>query len=747
MASDGRVVIDVILEDGQVAKGVANLKGQLGSLDKDGGGKLSGISNGIKGIVSVAAIGATAVAGIGIAIGGLAAPLVKAAANAQAMNAQFEQVFGDLQSNAQKSVDELGNAFGMLPERIKPMFSKTSSQFKGLGLDVEEAMKKAEQATSISANAASFFDVSMESAGDSLNSFIKGNYEGGEAIGVFANETQMANYAIQQGLVGSADKWSKLDEATKQATRLDYAENMLVSAGAIDEFGQKTGQASRESGALENVLGNLKQAWTNLMAVVGEPILAAVIPIIQGLTTVLQDVTTKVQELFSAFEGGNLGEMLMSAFSADGLSGVFTTLMTMLPQLMQMGSQMVQNLVQGITSNLPQLISTAITMVDTWFTNLSTMYPMLLEAGVKILTSLIGGISSNLPSLINAALNIVTSIVSTIIGLLPELLKSGIEILKSLIGGIVDSIPTLIDTISDVISTLLDTILGMLPDIILMGVELLLSLIQGILDTLPKIIAAILNVVDKLIETILANLPKFITAAIEIILALIDGIVQALPKIITAILTLVTKLVEVIIGNIPLFISAAIQIILALIVGVVQATPKIIAAIFGLIGNLAKAFTEFDWKSIGKDIIQGLINGIDSMASAVWSKVKAIADGIKNTIQSALDIHSPSRWMRDFVAGNMAKGFSVGVDKNEGLVTSAASRLGEMVKPDVVNKLRGVRADFGTLTKGSSITTQNNSNSNSYDQSKKMYNQITIQESTDTAKSVEKALRRLQFQL
>jgi len=32
MASDGRVVIDVILEDGKVAKGVADVKGQIGGI-------------------------------------------------------------------------------------------------------------------------------------------------------------------------------------------------------------------------------------------------------------------------------------------------------------------------------------------------------------------------------------------------------------------------------------------------------------------------------------------------------------------------------------------------------------------------------------------------------------------------------------------------------------------------------------------------------------------------------------------
>ena len=100
MASDGSIVIDVLLDDGSVAKGVADIGKEFVGLDKSGSSKLKKLGSGFKTLASVAAIGATAVVGVGAAIGGLAAPLVQAAAGAQAMNAQFGQVFGDLQKQA-----------------------------------------------------------------------------------------------------------------------------------------------------------------------------------------------------------------------------------------------------------------------------------------------------------------------------------------------------------------------------------------------------------------------------------------------------------------------------------------------------------------------------------------------------------------------------------------------------------------------------------------------------------------------
>lgn len=221
---------------------------------------------------------------------------VQAAATAKAMNAQFEQVFDKLQPEAQKAINKMAKDFGMVPNRLKPSMSKMTSMFMGLGLDTKEAMEQATKAVTLSADAAAFYDVAYEQANASLTSFVKGNYEAGESIGIFANDTQMAQFAIKEGVVSSTKDWQALDEATKQATRLEYAQNMQEMAGA-------TGQAARESDSYENQMGNLKQAWQDFLAIVGGPILAPVVAGIKGLSGVIQIAGTKVQDLQVWFGG------------------------------------------------------------------------------------------------------------------------------------------------------------------------------------------------------------------------------------------------------------------------------------------------------------------------------------------------------------------------------------------------------------------------------------------------------------
>lgn len=238
---------------------------------------------------------------------------VEAAAGAKAIQAQFEQVFGDMQGDAGKMISSMADEFGMVPTRLKPSMTKMTSMFKGLGMDTEKAMTQASDAVRLSADAAAFYDVSYESANQSLTSFIKGNYEAGESIGVFANETQLAQFAIKKGLVGSTAEWSALDEATKQATRLEYAQNM-------QELGGATGQASREADGFENVMGNVKQAWQDFKVIVGGPLLEPVVTGLQNATTWLQETGKWTQDLMAKLEQNGAVQSFKTAF--DNISSV-----------------------------------------------------------------------------------------------------------------------------------------------------------------------------------------------------------------------------------------------------------------------------------------------------------------------------------------------------------------------------------------------------------------------------------------
>jgi phage-related protein len=94
----------------------------------------------------------------------------------------------------------------------------------------------------------------------------------------------------------------------------------------------------------------------------------------------------------------------------------------------------------------------------------------------------------------------------------------------------------------------------------------------------------------------------------------------------------------------------------------------IASAVTGAWNGVTSFLSGIDLYSIGSNIIQGLINGISSMASGVLTAIQNVAGGIKDKITNALKIKSPSRWMRDMIGKNLMLGLSIGIDTNKSTV-------------------------------------------------------------------------------
>lgn len=217
--------------------------------------------------------------------------IVNAAATVAAETSAFDQIMGDYSSNARDKLNAVADATGVMSTRMQGHFTSLSAKFKGLGFGVEDATDMAQRGLTLAADASAFWDMSLDDSASHLNSFINGSYEGGEAIGLFANDTQLAMYAVQQGLVASTSDWASLDEATKQATRLEYAENMMAMSGA-------TGQAARESGEYANVQANLTEKWRQFKAQIGEPLLQnIVLPAMELLSGIVDTLSQKFEVL------------------------------------------------------------------------------------------------------------------------------------------------------------------------------------------------------------------------------------------------------------------------------------------------------------------------------------------------------------------------------------------------------------------------------------------------------------------
>lgn len=90
----------------------------------------------------------------------------------------------------------------------------------------------------------------------------------------------------------------------------------------------------------------------------------------------------------------------------------------------------------------------------------------------------------------------------------------------------------------------------------------------------------------------------------------------------------------------------------------VQNTVNSVKSIFNSLRNI-------NLYEIGRNIIQGLISGINNMVGAVGRAISNVASNITGRIKGALGIHSPSRVFRDEIGIQLMKGLSIGISKGE----------------------------------------------------------------------------------
>ena len=112
------------------------------------------------------------------------------------------------------------------------------------------------------------------------------------------------------------------------------------------------------------------------------------------------------------------------------------------------------------------------------------------------------------------------------------------------------------------------------------------------------------------------------------------------------------------------------------------------------IWNQAVTFLKnIDLKQIGKDIIQGLINGLGAMGSYVTEKIKEIANSIPKWAKKILDIHSPSRVM-DKIGQQTGEGFANGIDKKKKAAVKAAKAVADTAKKNFESKMKDLSLKF-----------------------------------------------------
>lgn len=298
---------------------------------------------------------------------------------------------------------------------------------------------------------------------------------------------------------------------------------------------------------------------------------------------------------------------------------------------------------------------------------------------------------------------------------LPNFVSIGTQIISSLIFGIQNNSGAIMDSAVIAISSLTQGIILMLPQLLELGITLITELANGVSTQLPMLIPLAIECLLNLVTTFLDNIDLIINAGISLIIGLVKGMVDALPVLAEKAPEIINSLIVALTDNLPLIIEVAILLIMTLGKGLIQAIPDLLRAIPQIMIAILNDFKNYysNMKDIGKNIVEGIWQGIKNTKDWLLNKIKSFAHTITEGIKDFFGIESPSKVMRDEVGKYIAQGIGVGFTREiPHLVNSMKSKLEDLTGALSVGNLAiaGAPISNPSLVSQNSYVTKNYSN-------------------------------------
>ena len=199
------------------------------------------------------------------------------------------------------------------------------------------------------------------------------------------------------------------------------------------------------------------------------------------------------------------------------------------------------------------------------------------------------------------------------------------------------------------------------PEFLTAGANMLVSLGNALMEQSDLLIQNAFDLILVLADGLIQGVGGLADSAMELINKLADWVEEYSGVLAEKAVTLITTLANAIIKNLPGLIVAAVRIIGSLATGLIENLPTLIKQVPKIIVELVNGFVEGlpDIIDVGKQIIEGLWEGIKAMGSWIKEKVGSFFSGIVSGVKSKLGIHSPSRVFAG-IGENMALGLGEG---------------------------------------------------------------------------------------
>lgn len=442
------------------------------------------------------------------------------------------------------------------------------------------------------------------------------------------------------------------------------ADGVAALMGEAEQYGMVLSNDAVAAGAaFDDSLGKLQQTMTGVKNSLLGNLFAPLTTCIDGFADLVAGVDGAQEKI------------------TEGVNQTVSTVVELLPQVLETASSVLLGILEAITNNLPLILETGSQIVVNLVQGIVAMLPQLLTSGIECITSILQGLNSSLPQLIPVMVSAIVTMVNALLANIPKLIKCALELIVGLAKGLIEAIPELIQAVPTIIESLVDALLEMIPIIAECGMELLISLVNELPSIIASIIAVLPEIIINITTSLLTHLPEIVDCGVRLITALIDDLPTIIMAIVSVLPQIITQIVNTLASHIPEIIQAGVQLLVSLvsalpqiITAVVKAIPQIISALVKAIGGGVS-----DMANAGLNLIKGLFNGISNSVSWLYGKLKGWVSSVLSYIKGLFGIHSPSKVFAGY-GEFLVEGLGIGIEDNTKVATDAMEDLSTEVK-------------------------------------------------------------------
>ena len=347
----------------------------------------------------------------------------------------------------------LGGVETLFKDSADTVKAYAAQAYKTVGLSANDYM---EQTTSFAASLLSSVSQDTNAAAQLANMAMVDMADNANKMGTDMQDIQNAyqgfakqNYTMLDNLkLGYGGTQAEMQRMLNDATKISGVKydlgNLADMYSAIHIIQQEmdiTGTTAKEAATtLTGSFAAMKAAAENVM----------------GNWSTGADLTEPLQALADTAQTFLVDNLL--PMIGNVLAGIPEIVYSLVPELLQTGTELLSSLAQGFTEGIPEFFSTALPQLLAFTDQLRDNAASFVDAGLNLITQLLNGLIAGLPDLIAYVPDIIINICSIINDNMPKILGEGVAIIVQLIAGLVQTVPSLLANWKKILEAVLSVI-------------------------------------------------------------------------------------------------------------------------------------------------------------------------------------------------------------------------------------------------------------------------------------------------